>query len=68
MTDREMIESLRSTVCPGCDSDKPEGKSFCRRCYFSLPKQLRSDLYRRYGQGYQQAFIDAMAQLKGGAA
>lgn len=39
-----------------CGSAKESRQTFCRRCYFRLPKELRIALYRRLGHGYEDAY------------
>jgi hypothetical protein len=53
--------NLRGTSCV-CGDPKLPGKSFCRRDYFKLPKELRNALYQR--AGYLDAFRAALAFLK----
>lgn len=59
---RELIAELQGTVCR-CGGTKQAGNTFCRGCFYSLPKPLRGALYRRVGQGYEQAYQAAAAAL-----
>jgi len=52
--------NLRGTVC-ACDKPKLAGKSFCRRCYFALPKELQNALYIR--ESYPETFRRALQTL-----
>jgi hypothetical protein len=61
MTDPLLIE-LIGKKCR-CGAAKGKGKTFCQRCYFSLPQNLREALYRRIGEGYEEAYAQAVAVL-----
>jgi hypothetical protein len=50
--------------CSGCGASKDTNRSFCFTCYRKLPKGMQSDLWRRFGCGYEAAFNDALAWLK----
>jgi hypothetical protein len=52
--------NLRGTSC-ACTEAKLAGRSFCRRCYFKLPKAMRNALYER--AGYVDAFRAALKFL-----
>ena len=43
------------------------GKSFCFSCWNRLPSALRQPLYRKFGEGYEEAHAAAMAALAGTA-
>lgn len=64
MDSTELIKSLMSEVCPACDKAKQKRKTFCNKCYFKLPKDQRTALYNRVGDGYEEAFADALKTLK----
>lgn len=55
---------LMSTECE-CGRVKRERQSFCGTCYRALPKDLQNRLYRRIGQGYEEAHAEARAILRG---
>jgi len=58
----DLIAELRSETCR-CGRRKQSRQTFCRSCYFSLPSPARSDIYKRVGSGYQQAYDAAVALL-----
>jgi len=62
-TKLQLIESLRSTVCPSCAGRKKSRQSFCGGCYYDLPAHVRSALYRTIGNGYEQAVTAALSTL-----
>jgi len=61
-----LVESLVSKVCPACQGEKNERQTFCRKCYYRLTMATRKALYRRIGEGYEEAFAKAMNELSRG--
>lgn len=59
----EIAESLGSTVCASCGKSKRPKMSHCGRCYRALPPRLRSALYRKFGDGYEEAFEESLNYL-----
>ena len=57
-----LIVELKSAVCR-CGKKKASMNSFCYRCFTSLPRQLRTDLYKRVGQGYEESYEKAVEIL-----
>lgn len=55
---------LFSAECE-CGRAKQPRQSFCRTCFYHLPKLLRARLYKRVGEGYEEAYAEARAILKG---
>ena len=62
---RRLAAELESRECPHCSGRKDRQCTFCRRCYYRLPTSLRSPLYKRIGEGYEQAYEAAREFLKG---
>jgi hypothetical protein len=52
---------LGEEVC-WCGEKKNKGKSFCRRCYFSLPVKMQIALY--CAEGYANTYDDAKEWLR----
>jgi predicted amidophosphoribosyltransferase len=50
-------------LCPVCFRPKDRSRSFCRGCYYQLPSDLRSGLWRKFGQGYEEVYSEARAWL-----
>ena len=61
---RELIDELNGTLCQ-CGGGKARKQTFCRKCYFGLPKLMRQALYRRIGSGYEAAYADAITKIEG---
>ena len=64
MTENELklVRELRGTGCR-CGRVKLAGRTFCKACYQTLPKDLQTALYRRLSNGYEQAVDEALAFL-----
>ena len=63
LDNKALCLSLASTVCPACGGQKRPKQTFCGGEYRSLPMPLRSALYRKMGQGYREAVIEALKFL-----
>ncbi|HEV8639407.1 MAG TPA: hypothetical protein VG370_34800 [Chloroflexota bacterium] len=62
MTTDGLIRELVGTVCR-CGRPKAHRQTFCKPCYFALPPPVRAALYRGIGEGYEEAYADAVAAL-----
>jgi hypothetical protein len=60
----DALHQLLGNVCHGCKGPKPSRMSHCRSCYFSLPKDMRRALYKRIGEGYEEAYAESLELLK----
>ncbi|MCE5242476.1 MAG: phage protein GemA/Gp16 family protein [Syntrophobacteraceae bacterium] len=56
------LRELQSDQCQ-CGKSKGSGKSFCYSCWKKLPVDLQRPLYRRLGQGYEEAYEQAARHL-----
>lgn len=64
MSERKTIlEDFLGTECSGCGGAKNPKMSHCSRCYYKLPKTMQKDLYKRFGEGYEEAFAASRAYL-----
>jgi len=59
------IVILRILDCDRCICGKKKGErmSHCRKCYFSLPPENRQALYRKFNNGYQEAYLESIKIL-----
>ena len=57
------LQELDGTVCY-CGARKSKGKSFCARCFFSLPKKMQGDLYKHISDGYAEIWDEARDFLR----
>lgn len=46
-----------------CGDPKKASMSHCRNCYYSLPGELRNQLYRKFRNGYEAAYIESVTVL-----
>lgn len=60
----ELVKELLGTVCV-CLKGKGSRKTFCYECYRKLPKTLQNDLYKSFGEGYEEAYREAIKVLEG---
>ena len=58
------MRELGGTTCR-CGRAKKARQTFCSRCFFNLAPPLRAALYRRVGEGYEEAYAAAVAALDG---
>lgn len=56
------FEELRSEECQ-CGRAKKRGWALCHKCYSSLPHEMQIALYRQIGDGYEEAYEEAVAWL-----
>ena len=57
-------DELDSDVCAACGGEKKKRQSFCRQCYFSLPKAMQMSLYKPFSEGYAEIYDEAKDWLK----
>jgi hypothetical protein len=57
-----LVRELRGEVCR-CGERKTPMQTFCKGCYFALPRLLRQRLYDRVGEGYEEAYQAAAGWL-----
>jgi hypothetical protein len=62
LTPLNILDMFQSRVCV-CTFKKEPTRSHCSPCYFSLPKEQQTDLYQRFRQGYEQAFLRSLITL-----
>jgi hypothetical protein len=53
-----ILRELQTNKC-FCGAKKAMSQTFCRPHYSSLPPGLRSALYQRFGEGYEEAYTTA---------
>lgn len=57
-TQQDLIRELAGTTCQ-CGYQKQARQTFCKGCYFALPRPMRQSLYRQIGNGYEKAYDEA---------
>ena len=63
MTGHELTAELAGLRCR-CGGVKMFRQTFCRRCYRLLPRAIAKALYKRMGEGYEDAYAAACAHLE----
>jgi hypothetical protein len=61
-----ILTELAGGACR-CGSAKKPRQAFCKSCYQRLPRLRRVALYKRVGEGYEQAYAAACEYLDLGA-
>ena len=56
-------QELDSIKCGICGNAKVRGQSLCKVCYFKLDMPMRQTLYKSFGHGYEEAYIEAKEWL-----
>src|SRR4051812_40059723 len=64
LTDRDLVHSLASKVCPACGGKKSVVHTFCRVDYYRLSRDEQNALYNRVGHGYREAVLAALQHFK----
>ena len=60
---QDYIQILKDEKCSVCDRDKKIGFAFCYKCYSSLPNDIQRELYRKMGEGFEEAVDEAVKYL-----
>lgn len=64
MTDTQFyMDDLKSDKCRPCGGKKKPMNTFCRKCFYRLPKEMRTALYQHIGDGYEAAYNAALHHL-----
>ena len=61
--DPKLLAEFRGTTCQ-CTKPKTKGNSFCHACFRSLARAQQVALYKRFGDGYEAAYAEALAFLR----
>lgn len=56
MDSSEIFKQYVSRTCAGCDKAKRTHQAFCSFCYRELPAALRKCLWKRFGEGFEEAY------------
>ena len=60
----QLVRELSGTTCR-CGRTKKANQTFCSKCYYALPEAMRLALCRRLGSGYEEAYDEAVRELRG---
>lgn len=59
-----ILDMMQGDTCV-CGAYKPRGRSHCPDCFKALPPAQQKALYRRFRQGYEEAFLNSLSWLIG---
>ena len=62
--DNPLLVELLAKKCR-CGREKQARNTFCNNCYYKLPSEIKKALYKRFGDGYEQAYDAAVQFLNG---
>ncbi len=60
--DGHVVANWKSRVA-GAGNVKRARQTFCRGCFGRLPRGMQTDLYKRFGEGYEEAYRAAVKFL-----
>lgn len=60
---RSALADFLGKECAACGGEKRERMSHCARCYHRLPREMKGQLYLRFGAGYEEAFASSTTWL-----
>jgi transglutaminase/protease-like cytokinesis protein 3 len=63
LTDHDVLTILQDTTCFACGGRKNKMRSHCPKCYYALTPESRQALYRRFGDGYSEAYVASLNEL-----
>ncbi len=64
MESQEIFAAFTGRKCAGCGEVKGRNKGFCMLCYRQLPMKLRSALWQRFGDGFEQAYMACLSWFR----
>jgi hypothetical protein len=60
----QIVDILRSGTCHRCGGYKRPGMAHCGSCYARLPQEMKTELWKRVGEGYERAYVDSLLWLE----
>ena len=64
MTSDEIFAVFMSRKCEVCGGTKRQSTAFCTWCYRELPKALQNSLWKRFGSGFEEAFMACLSWFR----
>lgn len=64
METNEILEVFLGEKCAGCGGKKRRHNAFCTWCYRELPAALKSSLWKRFGQGFEEAYQASLSWFR----
>ena len=64
METADIWKAFMSTACAGCGGTKKPRNAFCLFCYREMPLALRSSLWKRFGDGFEEAYMACLSWFR----
>ncbi len=64
MESAEIFEIFCARKCHVCGGGKRRGTAFCTWCYRELPKALQNSLWKRFGSGFEEAYMGSLSWFR----
>jgi hypothetical protein len=64
METAEIWKAFMSKTCAGCGGTKKPRQAFCNYCYRELPLALRSSLWKKFNDGFDQAYMGCLSWFR----
>jgi predicted amidophosphoribosyltransferase len=64
MESQEIYAAFAGTLCAGCAGTKQRQNAFCKDCYRQLPRALQKCLWKRFGAGYEEAYVACLSWFR----
>ena len=64
MESNEIFAAFVSKHCAACDGSKRPHNAFCTHCYAELPRALKQSLWKRFGQGFEEAYQGSLSWFR----
>ena len=64
MEKAEIFQAFAGVHCYGCGGTKLKRRAFCLICYRELPAALRQSLWKRFGEGHEEAYAACLSWFR----
>lgn len=64
MESTEIFDRFMGHECQGCGGHKSRASAFCIPCYHQLPRALQSCLWKRFGNGFEEAYQGSLSWFR----
>jgi hypothetical protein len=64
MESSEIFDRFMGHECQGCSGRKSSASGFCVPCYRQLPRALKSCLWKRFGNGFEEAYQASLSWFR----
>lgn len=64
METSEIFDAYVGKECAGCKGPKQKRNAFCLACYRQLPAALKNSLWKRFGEGFEEAYQASLSWFR----